>query len=118
MADLRRKRGRCCTRFACLRVDGGRLRLMKAMPRAKSKTTAKPVVAKKASKATKKTTALQKRPKTAVTAKKKVASSGIVAAVKREAAKVTAVAEAVVEVVQEEFAKVKRSAKKASRKKK
>jgi hypothetical protein len=95
---------------------------MKAKPRAKSKSTAKPAVAKKASKVTKKATVelnpAAKRAKNKVTPKKKVADSGIVAAVKREAAKVTAVAEAVVEVVQEEFAKVKRSAKKVTRKKK
>jgi hypothetical protein len=95
---------------------------MKAKPRAKSKSTAKPAVAKNASKVTKKATVglnpSAKRVKNKVTAKKKVADSGIVAAVKREAAKVTAVAEAVVEVVQEEFAKVKRGAKKVTRKKK
>lgn len=97
----------------------------------KTKTAPKPV-AKKASKVAKKglakppvakkravpakSAAVQKR-KSRAEATSSTKETGIFAAVKREAAKMTAVAEAVVEVMQEELAKAKRARDKPAAKK-
>jgi hypothetical protein len=92
---------------------------MKAKPKAKSKATLKPAVAKKVAKKTKKAAKkVAKAVKQLVArAKKSPPSAGLFDAVKREVARVGAVAEAVSEVVQEELAKARRATKqKATRK--
>jgi len=97
----------------------------KAAPKSAVKKVAKVAkkVSKKASKAVAATSKAVKgtaktAKKVAKSGKKKAADSGIVAAMKRAEAKVTAVAEAIAEVAQEEFAKAKLSVKKISSKKK
>ena len=104
---------------------------MKAKPKASPKSAAKKLVTKIAKKASKKASKAVKaatkvvtsvatptKKKTGASKKKKTAQTGIVAAIKRAEAKVAAVAEAIVEVAQEEFAKAERGVKKISTKKK
>lgn len=91
---------------------------MKAKPKLNSVATKARKTAKKAKKQA--SQAVSRAAKTvkrsAAATKKRIPKTGIVAALKREAAKVTAAAEAVVEVMQEEFAKAKRTAKRGAKK--